>query len=198
MAKEKPLTEKEKCLAGAEYDCSSPELIKLIVNARSLTSAYNQLAADDADGRSGVLSELLGSIGEGAYIDTPFFCDYGKHTFVGSNVYIGLNCTFVDNNHITIGDNTLIASCVSISTATHPVSAKERIISDPDRCNTCRTYSAPVKIGSNCWIGSNVTIVPGVTIGDNCTIGAGSVVIKDIPADSLAVGNPCRVIRKLD
>ena len=181
-----------------EFDSSAPELMSIIVRARKLTNEYNRLPADTGTERRRILEQLLGGIGENAYIDVPFYCDYGKNIFIGKNVYIGLNCTFVDNNEIVIGDNTLIASGVDISTATHPVSARERIIQDPNRHNTYRTYSAPVKIGNNCWIGANATIIPGVTIGDNTTIGAGSVVIRDIPANCLAVGNPCRVIKELD
>ncbi|QQL45073.1 sugar O-acetyltransferase [Sulfuriroseicoccus oceanibius] len=185
-------------LDGGDFDSSTPELIAVITKARALTNQYNQHPADDADGRRAILTELLGHLGDSAYIDVPFYCDYGKNISIGDHVYIGLNCTFVDNHKITIGNNTLIASGVDIATATHPVSAKERIIDDPARTNKYRTMSAPVTIGNNCWIGANATIVPGVTIGDNTTIGAGSVVIKDIPANSLAAGNPCRVIRELE
>ena len=192
------MKEEDKSIAGEEFDSSSPELIKLIVRARSLTNKYNGLPADDAQERNNILGQLLGGLGSKVYVDIPFYCDYGKNIFIGDNVYIGLNCTFVDNNKIIIGKNTLIASHVSISTATHPVSARERVFQDPSRHCSYRTYSAPVKIGDNCWIGANVTIIPGVSIGDNTTIGAGSVVIKDIPVNCLAVGNPCRVIRELD
>ncbi len=197
MNSKQPLTEREKCLAGLDFDSSDPELIALIVQARKLTNTYNQLPADDDASRRAVLTELLGSLGEKAYIDTPFYCDYGKHIFLGKNVYIGLNCTFVDNNHIIIGDNVLIASGVNISTATHPIKASERITHDPSRNIAYRTYSAPVKIEDNAWIGANVTIIPGVTVGENTTIGAGSVVTKDIPANCVAVGSPCRVIKNL-
>lgn len=190
-------TEREKCLKGEEFDSSAPELIEMIVKARQLTNEYNQLAADDAAGRQKILAELLGKTGEQVYIDTPFYCDYGRHVFVGNNVYIGLNCTFVDNNYITIGDNVLIGSGVNISTASHPLEASERIMQDEGRLLGYRSTSAAVSIKRGAWIGSGVTIISGVTIGENTTIGAGSVVIKDIPANCVAAGNPCKVIREL-
>lgn len=197
MSKHPASTEREKCLAGEVFDSSDPELIKFIIQARALTQAYNQLAADDAEQRLSMLKNLLGEVGENVYIDTPFYCDYGKHISIGNNVYIGLNCTLVDNNRIHIGDNTLIGSGVNISTASHPLPASERIIEKTDGSHGYSTSSAPVHIGNQVWIGSGVTIIPGITIGDNTTIGAGSVVVKDIPANSIAVGNPCRVIRSI-
>lgn len=190
-------TELEKCLAGEEFESSDPELIAFIIQARKLTEQYNRLEADDSKSRTSILSQLLGNLGEGVYIDTPFYCDYGKHISVGNNVYIGLNCTFVDNNRIHIGNNTLIGSGVNISTANHPLQASDRIINKPDGTIGYSTSSAPVHIGNQVWIGSGVTIISGITIGDNTTIGAGSVVVKDIPANCVAVGNPCRVIKEL-
>ncbi|MFD2158896.1 sugar O-acetyltransferase [Rubritalea tangerina] len=181
-----------------EFDSSTPERLAQIARARALTLQYNQLPADDPAARSQLLKQLLGSLGSDAYIDTPFHCDYGKNIHVGANVYIGLNCTFIDNESIHIGDNTLIASAVSINTATHPIHVAERIYPTPERSSNYRTLAAPVHIGKNCWIGANATILPGVTIGDNTTIAAGSVVTKNIPANVLAMGVPCRVARSLD
>lgn len=112
-----------------------------------------------------------------------------------------MNCTFVDCNEIIIGDNVLIASNVQLYTAAHPVELSERLTPDwhPGREEYfCRTYALPIKIGNGCWLGGGVIVLPGVTIGDGCVIGAGSVVTKDIPPNSLAVGNPCRVIRKIN
>lgn len=169
----------------------------LIVSARSLGNQYNAMAADDAEGRRQLLTRMLGSLGDRVYIDTPFYCDYGKNIEVGDNVYIGLNCTWVDNNRISIGNNVLIGSGVNISTASHPLDAAERIIQEQGKPQGYRTTSAPVSIDDNAWIGSGVTIIAGVTIGKNTTIGAGSVVVKDIPANCVAVGNPCRVIKQL-
>lgn len=112
-----------------------------------------------------------------------------------------MNCTFVDCNKIEIGDNVLIASNVQLYTATHPVELSQRLTSDWKSGSGeyfCRTYALPIKIGDGCWLGGGVIVLPGVTIGNGCVIGAGSVVTKDIPGNSLAVGNPCRVIRKIN
>ena len=133
--------------------------------------------------------------------DTPFYCDYGIHTLIGDNVIIGMNCTFVDCNTITIGNNVLIASNVQIYTASHSPKVEERIVKDwhPGMEEPYfRTYALPVVIEDNVWIGGGVIILPGVTIGRNAVIGAGSVVTKSIPPNTVAVGNPCRVLRSND
>ncbi len=194
-------SEVEKQLAGEIYHSGDAEFIKIINRARDLTLEYNSLKSSESDRRREILVKLLGKVGENAYVDTPFYCDYGIRTEIGDNVYIGMNCTFVDGHEITIGNNTLIASGVQICTATHPVKAGERIVANwsPEMKRNCyHTYAKPVRIGNHCWIGANATILPGVTIGDNTTIAAGSVVTKDIPANVLAVGVPCKVIRTLD
>lgn len=190
------MTEMEKNLAGEPYDSSHPDFIKLITKARRQCNVFNQMPADAIADRFSVMHDLLGAIGEKTYIDQPFYCDYGAHIFVGENCYIGMNCTFSDNNHIIIGDNVLIAGAVSISTAEHDVRVSERVKKQGHAPFT--TFSKPVRIGDNAWIGANVTIIPGVTIGANTTIGAGSVVTRDIPANCVAFGNPCRVHRFLD
>lgn len=140
-------------------------------------------------------------MGDNVNIDTPFYCDYGKHISVGSNVIININCTFVDCNKIEIGNNVLIASNVQIYTATHSTNVNERLVEDWDSNSKSpyfRTYALPVKIEDNVWIGGGVIILPGVTIGKNTVIGAGSIVSKSIPENCVAVGNPCRVIRKIN
>ena len=119
----------------------------------------------------------------------PFYCDYGNHISVGNNVFINYNCTLLDVGKITIGDNCMLAPNVAIYTAGHPL--------HPDSRNSGYEYGMDVTIGNHVWIGGSVVITPGVRIGDCCVIGAGSVVTKDIPAWSLAVGNPCRVIREI-
>lgn len=134
-------------------------------------------------------------------VGLPFICDYGRNIHIGSNVSVNMNCTFVDCNKITIGDNVLIASNVQLYTAAHPVELSERLT--PDWCMEteqyfCRTYALPIRIGNGCWLGGGVIVLPGVTIGDGCVIGAGSVVTKDVPDNSLAAGNPCRIIRKIN
>lgn len=194
-------SELEKCLAGEIFNTSDPEIQSFIHHARALTKQYNQTASTDADQKQTILQALLGSIGSNVAIDTPFYCDYGRHIHVGSNVIININCTFVDCNQIHIGNNVLIASNVQIYTATHPTSSVERLVADwnPQKGEPYfRTYALPVTIEDNVWIGGGVIILPGVTIGQNAVIGAGSVVNKSIPANSVAVGNPCRVIKTLN
>ena len=140
-------------------------------------------------------------MGTNVSVGVPFICDYGRNIYVGSNVSVNMNCTFVDCNRIDIGSNVLIASNVQLYTATHPVELSQRLTPDwnPESGEYfCRTYARPIKIGNGCWLGGGVIILPGVTIGDGCVIGGGSVVTKDIPPNSLAVGNPCRVIRKIN
>lgn len=188
-------SELQKNLDGDKFDSSHPVFIEMIKKARRKCQEYNQLAADDFDARNALMEDLLGTYGEKTYIDQPFYCDYGKHIFVGKNCYIGMNCTLSDNNRIEIGDNVLIAGAVSIATATHSTEVAERVRQQGHAPFT--TFSKPVKIGNNAWIGTNVTIIPGVSIGEGTTIGAGSVVIRDIPANCVAVGNPAKVIKHL-
>ncbi|MGL4853760.1 MAG: sugar O-acetyltransferase [Lentisphaeria bacterium] len=188
-------SELEKNLSGLPFDSSHPIFIAMITKARRQCAIFNQMPADDISGRFAIMQDLLGSIGEKTYIDQPFYCDYGAHIFIGKNCYIGMNCTFSDNNHIKIGNNVLIAGAVSIATASHDIRVEERVKQQGHAPFT--TFSKPVSIGDNSWIGTNVTIIPGVCIGENCTIGAGSVVTRDIPSNSVAYGNPCRVHKNL-
>lgn len=194
-------TEIEKCLNGEIFNTSDKYIQSLIHKARKLTKTYNSTESTDSDIRYSVLKELFGSIGSNVNIDTPFYCDYGKHISIGNNVIININCTFVDCNKIEIGNNVLIASNVQIYTATHSVDVNDRLINNWNGNSEIpyfRTYALPVKINDNVWIGGGVIILPGVTIGRNCVIGAGSVVTRSIPDDCVAVGNPCRVIRKIN
>lgn len=194
-------TEIQKCLDGEIFNTSDGEIQSLICNARKHTKNYNSTPSTNSQKRNGILNELLGEIGDNVNIDTPFYCDYGKHIFVGSNVIININCTFVDCNKIEIGNNVLIASNVQIYTATHSTNSNERLVENWNSSSKSpffRTYALPVKIEDNVWIGGGVIILPGVTIGKNTVIGAGSVVTKSIPENCVAVGNPCRVIRKIN
>ncbi|MDM8159650.1 sugar O-acetyltransferase [Labilibaculum sp. K2S] len=194
-------TEMQKCLDGEVFNTSNEENQSLIHKARKLTKSYNSTESTDAGNRKDILRELFGKLGDNVNIDTPFYCDYGKHIFVGSNVVININCTFVDCNKIEIGNNVLIASNVQIYTATHSTDINERLVADWDPGSELpffRTYALPVKIEDNVWIGGGVIILPGVTIGKNSVIGAGSVVTKSIPEDCVAVGNPCKIIRKIN
>lgn len=194
-------SEIQKCLDGEIFNTSDAEIQAIIGRARELTRDYNQTASPNPSKRKQILSELFGSIGSNVNIDTPFFCDYGKHTFIGNNVIININCTFVDCNRIEIGNNVLIASNVQIYTATHSADPNERLVAGWNESSGIpyfRTYAVPVKIEDNVWIGGGVIILPGVTIGKNSVIGAGSIVTRSIPENSVAVGNPCRVVRKVN
>lgn len=190
------ITEKEKMLAGEVYDGRSPELLKLYHKARKLMLDYNSSDSKDMDGRKRILTELLGHVGNGVWIEAPFFCDYGENITIGANTFVNTNCMFLDNNLITIGKNGLIAPYVQIYTTNHPLKASERIQESIDGTKY-KNFTKPVSIGDNVWIGGNSVILPGVTIGDNVTIGAGSVVTKNIPNSKLAFGNPCTIIKDL-
>lgn len=190
------MTEKEKMLKGDFYNSRDPELLKMYHNARRLLKEYNSLDSDLTQKRQEILAELFGLKGESIWIETPFFCDYGINISIGQNTFVNTNCMFLDNNKITIGKNGLIAPYVQIYTATHPLSASERII-EQGANSRYLTSTKPVTIGDNVWIGGNSIIFPGVTIGNNVTIGGGSVVTKDIPDDVLAFGNPCEVKQKI-
>jgi len=194
-------TELEKCMEGEWYDCHDPVFVQFKANARNLLARYNAMPYDSKHERYKMLQKLFGSIGTNVSVGNPFICDYGRNIHIGNNVSINMNCTLVDCNTITIGNNVLIASNVQIYTAGHPIELEERMTPDwnPDSEEYfCRTFALPVTIEDGCWIGGGVIIVPGVTIGKGSVIGAGSVVTKNIPPNSLAVGNPCRVIRELN
>ena len=154
--------------------------------ARILTQKLNTMDRSDYEGIAEVIRELFGRA-ENAMVNPPFYCDYGNHIFVGRNFFANYNCCFLDVGKIPFGDNCLLGPNVCISTAGHPVHPAAR--------NTLYEYGIDITIGNSVWIGANAVICPGVTIGDCCVIGAGSVVTRDIPAWSVAAGNPCRVIR---
>lgn len=194
-------TELEKCMHGEWYDCHDSIFMELKANSRKLLSQYNSFPYSDKTAKYNLLKELFGSMGSNVSVGNPFICDYGCNIHIGKNVSINMNCTFVDCNTITIGNNVLIASNVQIYTAAHPIELVDRLTPNWESGSSqyfCQTFALSVTIEDGCWIGGGVIIVPGVTIGKGSVIGAGSVVTKNIPANSLAVGNPCRVIRKLN
>ncbi len=192
------MTEREKMLAGQVYDCGDMELITQWHKAKNLIRQYNNTMSEDAYTKNNILDNLLGSKGKNLWITTPFFVDYGNNIYFGNNCEVNMNCTFLDDNKIIIGDNALIAPNVQIYTSFHPINPRERF-GEPKEDGTfqfCKTQTAPVTIGNNVWIGGGAIIMPGVKIGDNVVIGAGSVVTKDIPSNKVAYGNPCRVARE--
>lgn len=195
------MTELEKCMAGLNYNCHDNIFLEYKRKARELLTKYNALPYEYKREKTEILSSLFGNIGANVSVGTPFLCDYGCNIYIGDNVSINMNCTFVDCNKIQIGNQVLISSNVQIYTSTHPVELSERLTADwsPESGEYfCRTYALPVKIGNGCWIGGGVIILPGITIGDGTVIGAGSVVTKDIPDNCVAAGNPCKVLRRIN
>lgn len=181
-------------------ETADSDILKLIARTRQLTREYYLSDYEDTEKRDAILRELFGGIGDNVEIDTPFHCDHGNNIFLGNDVIIGMNCTFVDNAEIHIGNRVLIASNVQFYTSSHPVLPKERLVPDWKEKGTTffRTYARPIEIKDNVWIGGGSIILPGVTVGENSVIGAGSIVNHSIPANCVAVGNPCRVIRTFE
>lgn len=184
------MTEKEKRDKGLIYNPNyDEELLQEMLKVKDLCFEYNSTKPSSIDKRNELINKIIGKIGMCYRIEPDFWCDYGYNIEIGDNFYSNHNLTILDAAKVIIGDNVFIAPNCNIYTAHHPIDVVER--------NKGLEYASQVKIGNNVWIGGNVTILPGVTIGDNCTIGAGSVVTKDIPANSVAYGNPCRVSRKI-
>lgn len=176
-------TEYEKMISGELYKSNDKELVKMREEMRKTFREFN-ITADQ-----NMLEKIFKQKLDGVFIEPPFHCDYGVNIELGKNVYMNFGVTILDCAKVKIGDNCMIAPSVQIYTAAHPIDAEAR--------NTFAEYALPITIGKNCWIGGSAVILPGVTIGDNCVIGAGSVVTKNIPANSVAVGNPARVIKEI-
>jgi maltose O-acetyltransferase len=192
--------ERERMLRGEVYNSRDPALLATAHRARALLAEYSATASTDAERRRAILTELLGGVGDDVWIEPPFFCDYGKNVYLGAGSFVNANCVFLDSAEIRVGANALIGPGVQLLTASHPLRAADRIIPVEKRVSgesPYRTQAAPIRIGDNVWIGAAALVMPGVTIGDNTTIGAGSIVTSDIAAHVLAVGQPCRVVRRL-
>ena len=185
-------------MAGQLYDCGDTELLTRWHKAKDLARDYNQTNSADAEEKERILRELLGGTGKNLWITAPFYVDHGNNIYFGNNCEVNMNCTFLDDNIIRIGDNALIAPNVQIYTAFHPTNAIDRfgVPKEDGSFEFCKTQTAPVIIGNNVWIGGGAIIMPGVTIGNNVVIGAGSVVTKDIPDNIIAYGNPCQAARE--
>ena len=183
--------DKEKMHTGELYYPSDEEIMKEQMNCLDKLYDYNMTRPTEYKKREALLKEMFAEIGEGCYIEPPFHANWGgKFCKFGKMVYANFGLTLVDDTCITVGDCTMFGPNCVIATAGHPI--------EPVLRSKAYQYNIPVTIGKNCWLGAGVIVVPGVTIGDNSVIGAGSVVTKDIPANSVAVGNPCRVIREIN
>lgn len=175
-------------VSGREYDATHPYLLERLNATKDRIWEYNKMRPSMLKERNELLRGLLGKSDGDTFINQPFYCDYGSNIRVGRRFFANFNFTVLDEALVTIGDDCFIGPNVSIYTACHST--------DPVERNSRREWARPVNIGDNVWIGGSVTILPGVTIGSNVTIGAGSVVVKDIPDGCVAVGNPCRVVKR--
>lgn len=192
------MTEEEKIMAGILFCPGDEQLRAIKLRTHNLNVDYNQTHEDEWEKRASILAEMIGSLGEGCFIQGPIAFHYGKHTSIGSHFFANFNLTVQDDAQVTIGDHCNFGPNVTIVTPIHPMLADERnAMCTADGTVKCLCYAKPVRIGSNCWLGASVTVCPGVTVGDGCVIGAGSVVTRDIPANCFAAGVPCRVIRQL-
>lgn len=184
------MTEKEKAAAGLLYDANyDVKLQEERDYCKDLCFEFNNIPPSRRDMQKSVMDKIIGKTGERYMITAPFWCDYGYNIELGENFYMNHNCVILDGAKVRFGDNVFIAPNCCFTTAGHPIDAAQR--------NAGLEIAWPITVGSNVWIGAGVCVLPGVTIGDNTVIGAGSVVNKDIPANVVAAGNPCRVIRQI-
>ncbi len=181
------MTMRERIMNGKLFTDECEGLPEERIAAKKRMKAFNDSSPEQPEIRAKMLGEMLGKAGE-ICIEPPFYFCYGTHIFIGNGTYVNFNCNFVDDGMITIGERVMIGPAVTIATVGHPIRPDMREY----------MYAAQVTIEDNCWIGANVTICPGVTIGKNSVVGAGSVVIDDVPENSVAAGNPCRVIRQIN
>ena len=180
---------KERMKSGKIYFCTDEELAQEQLRRRDRLYDFNQTRPSEMPKRMALLKEILAEVGENCYVEPPLHANWGCHTHFGNNVYANFNLTLVDDTDIYVGDGVLFGPNVVVAVAGHPV--------DPDLRRKVAQFNLPVHIGNNVWIGAGAIILPGIAIGDNSVIGAGSVVTKDVPANVVAVGNPCRVLREI-
>jgi maltose O-acetyltransferase len=183
-------TEREKMLAGDLYDPHDPDLVADRERARELTHRFNAAAPDDDGTRAAVLADLLGSCGDGAFVEPPFRCDYGDNVHVGDSFFANFGCVVLDVCRVDVGDHVMFGPGVHVYTATHPLDAAAR--------REGLEYGRPVTLGDDVWVGGGAVLNPGVTVGDRAVVAAGAVVTGDVPPDTVVGGNPARVIRELD
>ena len=180
---------KDKMHGGDLYQYNDPALVQEQMMLADRIFDYNHTRPSDLERRQALLRDIFAEVGEGCFVEIPFQANWGCHTHLGNRVYANFNLTLVDDTHIYIGDDTMFGPNVTLATAGHPL--------DPALRRAAYQQNAPIHIGSNVWIGAHCVVLPGVTIGDNSVIGAGSIVSRDIPADVLALGTPCTVVRAL-
>ena len=184
------MTEKEKCQNGLLYDANfDPELLIDRMTCKDLCLEYNQLKNSDLEARKKLIKKIIKNSKENITVEPNFWCDYGYNIELGENFYANHNLTILDGAKVKFGNNIFIGPTCSFYTAGHPIDVKQR--------NAGLEYAHPITVGDNVWFGGNVVVLPGVSIGNNSVIGAGSVVTKDIPANVIAVGNPCKVIKNI-
>lgn len=182
------MSEEEKMLSGELYNSSDEQLVKKIMKAKKLCNEYNKLVVDDVNAGNEIIKQLFSKTGNEFMIMPNFFCDYGFNIEIGEKFYSNHNLVILDANKVTFGNNVQIGPNCGFYTSGHPL--------DKDARRKVE-FAKPITVGNDVWIGGNVCVMHGVTIGDNTVIGAGSVVTKDVPSNVVAVGNPCRVIKKL-
>ena len=183
------MTEWERMQKGLVYNDFDQDLFNKRVEAKKLFKAYNKTDDEEIDLRNKIMKQLFKNVGENVWIEPDFRCEFGKNITIGDNVYINFGCIILDCSEVTIGSHTLLGPNIGLYAANHSTDATERINGG--------CYGKSIHIGNNVWLGGDVKVLHGVTIGDNTIIGAGSIVTKDIPDNVIAVGNPCKVIRKI-
>ena len=184
------MAEYDKLHSGEIYFPGDPEIHKEQTACQEKLYDFNRTRPSELEKRTAMLKAMFAEIGEGCYIEPPLHANFGgKFVHFGKWIYANYGLTLVDDTHIFVGDNTMFGPNVTLATAGHPI--------DPELRGRGLQYNMPIHIGTNCWLGAGVIVMPGVTIGDNTVIGAGSVVTKDIPSGVVAVGNPCRVMRRV-
>lgn len=183
------MTEWERMQKGLVYNDFDQDLFNKRVEAKKLFKAYNKTDDEEIDLRNKIMKQLFKNVGENVWIEPDFRCEFGKNITIGDNVYINFGCIILDCSEVTIGSHTLLGPNIGLYAANHSTDATERINGG--------CYGKPIHIGNNVWLGGDVKVLQGVTIEDNTIIGAGSIVTKDIPDNVIAVGNPCKVIRKI-
>ena len=183
------MNNRERMHTGELYDTQDASIVEEQVKCLEVLYDFNATRPSQMKEREALMKKLFAEVGEGCYIEPPLHANWGRYTHLGDYVYVNFNLTLVDDTHVYIGNHVMIGPNVTIDTGTHPIC--------PELRRDAVQYNLPVHIGDNVWLGAGTIVLPGVTIGENSVIGAGSVVTRDIPANVVAVGAPCRVLREI-